>query len=116
MHIHILGICGTFMGGIAGLAREAGHEVSGSDAAVYPPMSDQLRALDIELQEGYLPEHLDPEPDCVVVGNVMSRGNPAIEAMLDRLRRRTGETDALAALAASRVAGFTVCPEQIMPV
>ncbi|MDX1334299.1 MAG: UDP-N-acetylmuramate:L-alanyl-gamma-D-glutamyl-meso-diaminopimelate ligase [Gammaproteobacteria bacterium] len=89
MKIHILGICGTFMGGIAGLAREAGHEVSGSDAQVYPPMSDQLRALDIELQEGYLPEHLDPEPDCVVVGNVMSRGNPAIEAVLDKGLRYT---------------------------
>jgi UDP-N-acetylmuramate: L-alanyl-gamma-D-glutamyl-meso-diaminopimelate ligase len=84
MKIHILGICGTFMGGIASLAREAGHVVSGSDAQVYPPMSDQLRAQDIELQEGYLPEHLDSEPDCVVVGNVMSRGNPAIETMLDR--------------------------------
>ncbi len=84
MKIHILGICGTFMGGIASLAKEAGHEVSGSDAQVYPPMSDQLEALGIELNEGYVAEHLDPAPDQVVVGNVMSRGNPAVEAMLDQ--------------------------------
>jgi UDP-N-acetylmuramate: L-alanyl-gamma-D-glutamyl-meso-diaminopimelate ligase len=89
MRLHILGICGTFMGGIASLAKAAGHEVSGSDAHVYPPMSDQLREQDIELSEGYLPEHLEPEPDCVVVGNVMSRGNAAVEAMLDRGLRYT---------------------------
>ena len=64
-HIHILGICGTFMGGIALLARELGYTVTGSDAAVYPPMSTQLLAAGIELSEGYLPEHLDPKPDCV---------------------------------------------------
>ncbi|MCK4950598.1 MAG: UDP-N-acetylmuramate:L-alanyl-gamma-D-glutamyl-meso-diaminopimelate ligase, partial [Gammaproteobacteria bacterium] len=84
MHIHILGICGTFMGGIALLAREAGHTVSGSDANVYPPMSTQLEAQGISLMEGYDPSHLDPAPDMVVVGNVMSRGNPAIEYILDR--------------------------------
>ncbi|HEX7129918.1 MAG TPA: UDP-N-acetylmuramate:L-alanyl-gamma-D-glutamyl-meso-diaminopimelate ligase, partial [Rhodanobacteraceae bacterium] len=83
MRIHILGICGTFMGGIAALARELGHEVTGSDANVYPPMSDQLRALGIALQEGYAPEHLQPAPDLVIVGNALSRGNPAIEYMLD---------------------------------
>lgn len=83
MHIHILGICGTFMGGIALLARSLGHEVSGSDANVYPPMSTQLEAAGIELMEGYEAAHLKPAPDCVVVGNAMSRGNPAVEYMLD---------------------------------
>ncbi|NKI18984.1 UDP-N-acetylmuramate:L-alanyl-gamma-D-glutamyl-meso-diaminopimelate ligase [Spongiibacter sp. KMU-166] len=84
MHIHILGICGTFMGGVAILARELGHRVTGSDANVYPPMSTQLEAQGIELMEGYKAEHLDPAPDLVVVGNAMSRGNPAVETMLDR--------------------------------
>ncbi|MES9904598.1 MAG: UDP-N-acetylmuramate:L-alanyl-gamma-D-glutamyl-meso-diaminopimelate ligase [Sedimenticola sp.] len=83
MHIHILGICGTFMGGIALLARAIGHQVSGSDANVYPPMSTQLEAAGIELMEGYHPAHLKPAPDCVVVGNAKSRGNPAVEYMLD---------------------------------
>ncbi|MDO9371161.1 MAG: UDP-N-acetylmuramate:L-alanyl-gamma-D-glutamyl-meso-diaminopimelate ligase [Gammaproteobacteria bacterium] len=84
MHIHILGICGTLMGGIARLAREAGHEVSGSDANVYPPMSTQLAALGIDVKQGYLPRHLDPAPDCVIIGNALSRGNPAVEYVLDR--------------------------------
>ncbi len=83
MHIHILGICGTFMGGVAALAREAGHTVTGCDANVYPPMSDQLRALGIELAEGFGAEQLALKPDCFVVGNVVSRGNPLIEAILD---------------------------------
>src|SRR6185312_2116361 len=83
MRIHILGICGTFMGGIAALARELGIEVGGSDANVYPPMSDQLRALGITLQEGWSAEHLKPAPDLVVVGNALSRGNPSVEYMLD---------------------------------
>ena len=82
MRIHILGICGTFMGGIAALAKGLGHEVSGSDTDVYPPMSTQLEALGIRLHEGYKPEHLRPAPDVVVVGNALSRGNPAVEAML----------------------------------
>jgi UDP-N-acetylmuramate: L-alanyl-gamma-D-glutamyl-meso-diaminopimelate ligase len=82
-HIHILGICGTFMGGIALLARELGYTVTGSDASVYPPMSTQLQAAGIELQEGYLPEHLDSKPDCVVVGNALSRGNPLVEHLLN---------------------------------
>ena len=82
-HIHILGICGTFMGGIALLARELGYRVTGSDSDVYPPMSTQLQAAGIELMEGFLPEHLQPRPDCVVVGNALSRGNPAIEYMLN---------------------------------
>jgi UDP-N-acetylmuramate: L-alanyl-gamma-D-glutamyl-meso-diaminopimelate ligase len=84
MHVHILGICGTFMGGIAAIARAAGHRVTGSDRNVYPPMSTQLRALGIDLVEGYGPEQLDLNPDVVVVGNVMTRGMPVIEAMLDR--------------------------------
>jgi UDP-N-acetylmuramate: L-alanyl-gamma-D-glutamyl-meso-diaminopimelate ligase len=84
MHIHILGICGTFMGGIAALARAAGHRVTGSDRDVYPPMSTQLAALGIELMEGYGVEQLELEPDMIVVGNVMSRGMPVIEAVLER--------------------------------
>jgi UDP-N-acetylmuramate: L-alanyl-gamma-D-glutamyl-meso-diaminopimelate ligase len=83
MHIHILGICGTFMGGLAALAREAGHKVTGCDAGVYPPMSDQLRALDIELIEGWGADQLALKPDLFVIGNVVSRGNPLIEAILD---------------------------------
>ncbi|ORE89177.1 UDP-N-acetylmuramate-alanine ligase [Oceanococcus atlanticus] len=84
MHIHILGICGTFMAGIAALAREAGYRVTGSDAGAWPPMSTQLEALGIEVMQGYSAEHLEPAPDMVVVGNVISRGNPAIEHVLDR--------------------------------
>ncbi len=83
MHVHILGICGTFMGGIAALARAAGHRVTGSDANVYPPMSEQLEALGIGLIEGYGPEQLGLAPDIVLVGNVMSRGRPVIERLLD---------------------------------
>ncbi len=84
MHIHILGICGTFMGGLALLARELGYRVSGSDANVYPPMSLQLDAQGISLCEGYEPSHLDPAPDLVVIGNALSRGNPAVEYVLDQ--------------------------------
>ncbi len=83
MHIHILGICGTFMGGLAALAREAGHKVTGCDAGVYPPMSDQLRALDIDLIEGWSADQLALKPDLFVIGNVVSRGNPLVEAILD---------------------------------
>ncbi|HTP38061.1 MAG TPA: UDP-N-acetylmuramate:L-alanyl-gamma-D-glutamyl-meso-diaminopimelate ligase [Steroidobacteraceae bacterium] len=84
MHVHILGICGTFMGGIAAIARAAGHRVTGSDRNVYPPMSTQLEALGIELIEGFEAAQLDLNPDIVVVGNVMSRGMPVIEALLER--------------------------------
>lgn len=84
MHIHILGICGTFMGGVAALARAAGHQVSGCDRNVYPPMSTQLRNLGIEIHEGVDAAQLDINPDCVVVGNVMTRGIEVVEAMLDR--------------------------------
>jgi UDP-N-acetylmuramate: L-alanyl-gamma-D-glutamyl-meso-diaminopimelate ligase len=91
MHIHILGICGTFMGGLAALAREAGHKVTGCDAGVYPPMSDQLRALGIELIEGWGADQLALKPDAWVVGNVVSRARqgdgspryPLMEAVLD---------------------------------
>ena len=82
MHIHILGICGTFMGGVALLAREHGVQVSGSDANVYPPMSTQLSEQGIILNEGYKAAHLESAPDCVVIGNPMSRGNPAVEDTL----------------------------------
>ena len=84
MHLHFLGICGTFMGSLALLAKAQGHRVTGSDANVYPPMSTQLEEQGIELQQGYDPAHLDPEPDMVVIGNAMSRGNPAVEYVLDR--------------------------------
>src|SRR5690554_1236803 len=83
MHIHILGICGTFMGSLAILARQLGHKVTGSDQNVYPPMSTQLEQQGIEVKEGYDPDHLTPRPDMVVIGNAMSRGNPAVEYVLD---------------------------------
>ncbi|WP_035058786.1 UDP-N-acetylmuramate:L-alanyl-gamma-D-glutamyl-meso-diaminopimelate ligase [Andreprevotia chitinilytica] len=84
MHIHILGICGTFMGGIAALARAAGHTVTGCDAGVYPPMSDQLEALGIELIDGWDVSQLELKPDLFVVGNVVTRGNPLMEEILNR--------------------------------
>src|SRR6186713_2760386 len=83
MHVHILGICGTFMGGIAAIAKAAGHRVTGSDRNVYPPMSTQLEALGIELIQGFDAAQLKPRPDVVVVGNVMTRGVPVIEALLE---------------------------------
>ena len=97
MHIHILGICGTFMGGLAALAREAGHQVTGCDAGVYPPMSDQLRALGIELIEGFGADQMALKPDVFVVGNVVSRARlgdgspkfPLMEAILDAGARYT---------------------------
>ena len=89
MHIHILGICGTFMGGLAALAREAGHRVTGCDAQVYPPMSDQLRALGIDLIEGWSVDQLQLAPDLFVVGNVVKRGMPLLEALLDADARYT---------------------------
>jgi len=87
MRLHILGICGTFMGGVAALARELGLSVEGSDANVYPPMSTQLEALGIGLMNGYRADYLKPAPDLVVVGNAMTRGNPAVEYMLDQQLR-----------------------------
>jgi UDP-N-acetylmuramate: L-alanyl-gamma-D-glutamyl-meso-diaminopimelate ligase len=85
--IHFLGICGTAMGNVAAMMREAGYEVSGSDDAVYPPMSTFLDERGIRILEGYAPEHLDPAPDLCVIGNAMSRGNPEVEAVLDRKLR-----------------------------
>jgi len=84
MHVHILGICGTFMGGIAAIAREAGHRVTGSDQNVYPPMSTQLAALGIDIVQGFDAAQLDPAPDVVVVGNALSRGKPVVEALLEK--------------------------------
>lgn len=84
MHIHILGICGTFMGGLAVLAKEAGHKVTGCDVNVYPPMSTQLQAQGIVLIEGFGPEQIALNPDLFVIGNVVSRGNPLMEQILDR--------------------------------
>lgn len=89
MHIHILGICGTFMGGLAILARQLGYRVTGSDLNVYPPMSTQLQQQGIHLTQGYGREQLDPAPDVVVVGNAMTRGIDVVEAMLDRGLRYT---------------------------
>ncbi|MGD8323290.1 MAG: UDP-N-acetylmuramate:L-alanyl-gamma-D-glutamyl-meso-diaminopimelate ligase, partial [Gammaproteobacteria bacterium] len=83
MRLHILGICGTFMGGVAAIAKSAGHHVSGSDENVYPPMSTQLRKLGIRLQEGYESVEYGDDIDCVIVGNVLSRGNPAVERLLN---------------------------------
>ncbi|WP_059022186.1 UDP-N-acetylmuramate:L-alanyl-gamma-D-glutamyl-meso-diaminopimelate ligase [Vibrio coralliirubri] len=89
MHIHILGICGTFMGGAAVLARQLGHKVTGSDANVYPPMSTLLESQGIEIIEGFDPSQLEPRPDLVVIGNAMSRGNPCVEYVLDNNLRYT---------------------------
>ncbi|MEF1290962.1 UDP-N-acetylmuramate:L-alanyl-gamma-D-glutamyl-meso-diaminopimelate ligase [Vibrio sp. M260118] len=89
MHIHILGICGTFMGGAAVLARQLGHKVTGSDANVYPPMSTLLESQGIEIIEGFDPSQLNPAPDLVVIGNAMSRGNPCVEYVLNNNLRYT---------------------------
>ncbi|MCM2336859.1 MAG: UDP-N-acetylmuramate:L-alanyl-gamma-D-glutamyl-meso-diaminopimelate ligase, partial [Pseudomonas sp.] len=89
MKLHILGIAGTFMGGVAALARELGHTVEGSDQAVYPPMSTQLEQLGIALRQGYAPENISPDCDEVVIGNALSRGNAAVEQVLDDGRRYT---------------------------
>ncbi len=89
MHVHVLGVCGTFMAGVALLARARGHRVSGSDAHAYPPMSTQLEAAGIEVHEGYDPAPLRTAPDCVVIGNALSRGNPAVEYVLERGLRYT---------------------------
>jgi UDP-N-acetylmuramate: L-alanyl-gamma-D-glutamyl-meso-diaminopimelate ligase len=84
MHIHILGICGTFMAGVAALARAKGHRVTGADRSVYPPMSEQLADLGIDVIDGYDPDQLELNPDVVIVGNIMSRGMPIVEAMLNQ--------------------------------
>jgi UDP-N-acetylmuramate: L-alanyl-gamma-D-glutamyl-meso-diaminopimelate ligase len=84
LHIHILGICGTFMGGLAVIARQLGYQVSGSDQNVYPPMSTQLEQQGIQLMNGYCAENLDSNPDVVIIGNALSRGNPEVEEVLNR--------------------------------
>ncbi|MGY0581314.1 MAG: UDP-N-acetylmuramate:L-alanyl-gamma-D-glutamyl-meso-diaminopimelate ligase [Paraglaciecola chathamensis] len=84
MHLHILGICGTFMGGIAAIAKAMGHKVTGSDNNVYPPMSTQLESLGIELTQGFDEDQFAPQPDMVVIGNALSRGNLAVEYVLNR--------------------------------
>jgi len=83
-HIHLIGICGTAMGSLAGMLTSRGYRVTGSDVNVYPPMSEQLAALGIEIRQGYRPEHLEPAPDLVVIGNIVSRGNPEGDAVLAR--------------------------------
>jgi UDP-N-acetylmuramate: L-alanyl-gamma-D-glutamyl-meso-diaminopimelate ligase len=107
MHIHILGICGTFMAGVAAIARSAGHRVTGADQSVYPPMSDQLAALGIDIFEGYGAEQLGVNPDVVVVGNVMTRGMPVIEELLNRNMPYTSGPEWLAnnVLRSQRVVG-----------
>jgi UDP-N-acetylmuramate: L-alanyl-gamma-D-glutamyl-meso-diaminopimelate ligase len=96
MHVHVLGICGTFLGGLALLARALGHRVTGADANVYPPMSTQLEQAGIPLTEGWHPVQLDPAPDQVVIGNALSRGNAAVEHVLDRGLRYTSGAQWLA--------------------
>jgi UDP-N-acetylmuramate: L-alanyl-gamma-D-glutamyl-meso-diaminopimelate ligase len=94
--LHILGIAGTFMGGVAALARELGHSVEGSDQAIYPPMSTQLETLGIPFSQGYLPQNISPDCDEIVVGNALSRGNAAVEAVLDEGRKYTSGAQWLA--------------------
>ena len=89
MKLHILGIAGTFMGGVAALARERGHVVEGSDQAVYPPMSTQLEQLGIALKQGYSPANISADCDEIIIGNALSRGNAAVEAVLDAGRNYT---------------------------
>ena len=101
-HVHILGICGTFMGGVALLARELGYKVSGSDVNVYPPMSTMLQNADIEILEGYSPDHLVPAPDLVVIGNALSRGNASVEYVLNQGIRYTSGPQWLGELLTSR--------------
>src|SRR5918998_3074458 len=94
MHYPLIGICGTAMASLAGMLQARGHKVTGSDENVYPPMSTMLGELGIPIMQGYSGAHLDPAPDCVVVGNALSRGNPEIEETLNRrlLYRSQAET------------------------
>ena len=96
MKVHILGIAGTFMGGVAALARELGHAVEGSDQNIYPPMSTQLETLGIALKQGYSPDNISPDCGGIVVGNALSRGNPAVEYVLDAGLRYTSGAQWLA--------------------
>src|ERR687884_1408459 len=94
MHYHLIGICGTAMASLAGMLQARGHRVTGADQNVYPPMSTMLVSLGIDVMQGYDPAHLEPVPDCVVIGNALSRGNPEVEAVLSRrlLYRSQAET------------------------
>src|SRR5882724_3932968 len=94
MHYHLIGICGTAMASLAGMLQARGHRVTGSDQNVYPPMSTMLEALGITVMQGYKAEHLTPQPDCVIVGNAIPRGNPEVEETLTRklLYRSQAET------------------------
>ena len=94
--LHILGIAGTFMGGVAALARELGHTVEGSDQSVYPPMSTQLERLGIALRQGYSPDNISADCDEIIVGNALSRGNAAVEQVLDDGRSYTSGAQWLA--------------------
>ncbi len=96
MRLHILGICGTFMGGVAALARELGDRVEGSDANVYPPMSTQLQEMGIAIANGYGPQNLEPRPDLVIIGNAVKTGNPEVQAVLDSGMRYLSFPEALA--------------------
>src|SRR5215204_3059185 len=84
MHYHLIGICGTAMASLAGMLQARGHRVTGSDENVYPPMSTMLEGLGIHVMQGYEPAHLEPAPDCVIIGNALSRGNPEVEETLNR--------------------------------
>ena len=95
MHYHLIGVCGTAMGSLAGMLKARGHRVTGSDKAFYPPMGDELRRLGIETFEGFDAAHLDPAPDVVVVGNATSRGNVEIEALLNRQLRYAAMTEVI---------------------
>src|SRR5437868_12500138 len=94
MHYHLIGICGTAMASLAGMLQARGHQVTGSDANVYPPMSTMLESLGIPVMQGYRAEHLEPAPDCVIIGNAIPRGNPEVEETLNRklLYRSQAET------------------------
>src|ERR1051326_4612778 len=83
-HYHLIGICGTAMASLAGMLQARGHRVTGSDVNIYPPMSTLLMTLGIEMFQGYRPEHLEPTPDCVIIGNAIPRGNPEVEETLNR--------------------------------
>jgi UDP-N-acetylmuramate: L-alanyl-gamma-D-glutamyl-meso-diaminopimelate ligase len=94
MHYHLIGICGTAMASLAGMLKASGARVTGSDENVYPPMSTMLESLGIPVMQGYRPEHLEPAPDCVIIGNAIPRGNPEVEETLKRklLYRSQAET------------------------
>ncbi|MGH9914974.1 MAG: Mur ligase domain-containing protein, partial [Pyrinomonadaceae bacterium] len=93
MHYHLIGICGTAMASLAGMLHARGHQVTGSDINIYPPMSTMLESLGLEIISGFKPEHLDRRPDCVIVGNAISRGNKELEAVLERKLRYCSQAE-----------------------